>query len=50
VQPYAWPWGLAALDAIEHRDARVRQAAEQCLRDWIAQREGEIIRQRVGSG
>ncbi len=38
----AWPWGLAALDALEHRDARVRQAAEEALREWITNQDIEI--------
>lgn len=42
----AWPWGLAALDALEHRDARVRQAAEEALREWITNQDSEIERAR----
>lgn len=30
-----WPYGLAALDAMEHHDARVRQAAKTAWRSWI---------------
>jgi len=38
----AWPWGLAALDAHEHADARVRQAADEALREWITNQSIEI--------
>lgn len=31
----AWPWGLAALDAFGHADVRVRQVADEALREWI---------------
>lgn len=41
-----WPWGLAALDALEHRDARVRQAAKEALREWITNQDIEIGKAR----
>ncbi|MBA2479165.1 MAG: hypothetical protein H0V44_00775 [Planctomycetes bacterium] len=38
----AWPWGLAALDAYDHPDARVRQVADEALRGWITNQSIEI--------
>jgi hypothetical protein len=42
-----WPWGLAALDAIEHADARVRQAAEDAWKDWIDNQDIEAMKART---
>jgi hypothetical protein len=39
-QAYPWPWGIAALDAIDHVDARVRQVAEEVLQEWIRVKDG----------
>jgi hypothetical protein len=36
-----WPWGIAALDAWDHRDPRVRQAARQAWQEWIENRMSE---------
>ena len=35
IYSYAWPWGLAALDAMDHHDPRVPQAAREAWREWI---------------
>ena len=40
----AWPWGLAALDACDHPDARVRQVADEALREWITNQGIEITK------
>ena len=42
-----WPWGLAALDAIDHPDARVRQAAEDAWKDWIDNQAIEAMKLRT---
>ena len=36
---YAWPWGLAALDAMDHHDPRVPQAAREAWREWVENQE-----------
>jgi hypothetical protein len=50
VATYAWPWGLAALDALDHKDARVRHAAEDAWRDWIDNQDGEGTKIRTRNG
>ncbi len=32
---HPWPWGIAALDAMDHRDPRVSQAAREAWRAWV---------------
>lgn len=44
---YLWPWGLAALDALDHRDARVRSAAHQAWTEWVANQDIESGKQRL---
>ena len=48
--PSGWPWGLAALDAIDHADARVRQAAEDAWRDWLDSQDMEATKARTRNG
>lgn len=38
---YVWPWGLAALDAMNHHDPRVPQAAREAWREWVENQEIE---------
>jgi len=45
-----WPWGLAALDALDHQDARVRQAAEDAWKDWIDNQDVEATKLRTKNG
>jgi hypothetical protein len=45
-----WPWGLAALDALDHQDARVRQAAEDAWKDWIDNQDVEATKLRTRNG
>lgn len=40
-------WLLAALDAIDHPDARVRQAAEDAWEDWIDNQGIEAMKVRT---
>lgn len=42
----AWPWGLAALDACDHGDARVRQVAREALQEWITNQNIECGKYR----
>lgn len=42
-----WPWGLAALDALGHRDARIRQAAEDAWKEWIDNQDIEATKVRT---
>jgi hypothetical protein len=42
----AWPWGIAALDAWDHEDARVRQAAREAWREWMENQDIEGQRHR----
>lgn len=44
---YLWPWGLAALDALDHRDARVRGAAQQAWTEWVTNQHIESGRQTL---
>ncbi len=44
---YHWPWGLAALDAIDHPDARVRQAATEAWESWITNQSIESMKSRT---
>jgi hypothetical protein len=39
-----WPWGLAALDAMDHHDPRVIQAAREAWREWAENQEIESFR------
>jgi hypothetical protein len=39
--PRPWPYGIAALDAIDHPDRRVRDAAADAWRWWLHRRLGE---------
>ncbi len=41
---YAWPWGLAALDAMDHHDPRVPQAAREAWREWVENQEIESFK------
>lgn len=48
--PVGWPWGLAALDALDHQDARVRQAAEDAWKDWLDNQDIERTKARTRNG
>lgn len=48
--PSGWPWGLAALDALDHQDARVRQAAEDAWKDWLDNLDIERTKTRTRNG
>lgn len=50
VAAYAWPWGLAALDALDHADARVRLAAEEAWQAWIDNQDTEGAKLRTRNG
>lgn len=39
----AWPWGFAALDALEHHDPRVPQAAREAWREWVENQDIETF-------
>jgi len=50
ISSMGWPWGLAALDALDHRDARVRQAAEDAWNEWITNQDIEAMKHRTRNG
>lgn len=47
IYAYHWPWGVAALDAWDHPDARVQQAAKQAWQEWVDNQEIEEAKHRV---
>jgi len=47
---HPWPWGIAALDAFDHEDARVRQAAREAWRQWLGDYDLDAARARGRRG